>query len=61
MEYTIISGYQVVEVIEKVNERLKDGWALYGTLAVGAAPKQDGDLYAQAMTKAEPIEFSQGA
>ena len=45
MEYTIISGYKVFEVIKKVNERLKDGWTLYESLAVGVAPNQDGYLY----------------
>ena len=61
MEYTIISGHQVFDVIKKVNERLKDGWKIYGSLAVGAAPNQDGDLYAQAMTKDEPVQFKQEA
>jgi hypothetical protein len=59
MEYTIVSGYQVANVVLEVNKHLKDGWKLCGNLVVGATPDRDGDLYAQAMTRDKPGEFRQ--
>lgn len=62
MEYTIIEGFKAEEVIELVNERLKEGWELYGSLAVSGAANTEGSvinrLYAQAMIKKSPEHWS---
>jgi hypothetical protein len=61
MEYTIIDGFVAKEVIAAVNARLKEGWELHGSLAVSANVKtEEGEahLYAQAMTKKAPEEWS---
>lgn len=62
MEYTIIDGSKVEEVIAAVNERLKEGWDLHGSLAVTCAVNtQEGltnYLYAQALTKKAPEQWS---
>ncbi|HEY0404217.1 MAG TPA: DUF1737 domain-containing protein [Pyrinomonadaceae bacterium] len=62
MKYTIVDGFVAEEVIAQVNERLKEGWELHGSLAVCVASKTDeGEaqhLYAQAMTKKAPEEWS---
>ncbi|MGB7926339.1 MAG: hypothetical protein WCF57_24070 [Pyrinomonadaceae bacterium] len=62
MEYTIVEGFKAEEVIELVNERLKEGWELYGSLTVsGVAGHEDrmtNNLYAQAMIKKSPEYWS---
>ena len=62
MEYTIVEGFKVEEVIAAVNERLKLGWELYGSLAVsiyGDAKEESSKyLYAQAMIKKAPEQWS---
>ena len=62
MEYTIVEGLAAEEVIAAVNARLKEGWELHGSLAVSAdTNKEEGrprNLYAQAMTKKSPEEWS---
>ena len=62
MEYTIVEGFQVEEVIAAVNERLKLGWELYGNLVVtsitGAKEDSDNLLYAQAMIKKASEQWS---
>ena len=55
MEYTVIENVNTDEFIEAVNERLKQGWELYGNLVV-TSYKQDETsepliLYAQPMIK----------
>jgi hypothetical protein len=55
MEYTIVEGYEVEEVIAAVNERLKLGWELYGDMVISsftdAKESSTRHLYAQAMVK----------
>jgi hypothetical protein len=62
MEYTIVDGFKVEEVIATINEHLKEGWDLHGSLAVtGVLNTQEGlttYLYAQAMTKKAPEQWS---
>lgn len=62
MEYTIVKGFEAEEVIALVNERLKEGWELHGSLAISLLGKtEDGqasNLYAQAMTKKTPEHWS---
>jgi hypothetical protein len=61
MQYTIVDGFVAEEVSARVNERLKEGWELHGSLAVtSASPTEEGRnyLYAQAMTKKAPEEWS---
>jgi hypothetical protein len=61
MEYTIVDGFVAEEVIAAVNAHLKEGWELHGSLAVSADIKtEEGrmNLYAQAMTKKSPEEWS---
>jgi hypothetical protein len=62
MEYTIVEGFEVEEVIAAVNERLKVGWELYGNLVVTgiAGAKEDSKtlLYAQAMIKKASEQWS---
>lgn len=62
MEYTIVDGFKVEEVIAAVNARLKEGWDLHGSLAVTSAVNtQEGltsYLYAQALTKKAPEQWS---
>jgi Domain of unknown function (DUF1737) len=62
MKYTIVDGFVAEEVIAQVNERLKEGWELHGSLAVSSPGKTDEgeahNLYAQAMTKKAPEEWS---
>ena len=62
MEYTIIDGFKAEEVIASVNERLKEGWELHGSLAVSAGLKTEEGLtnylYAQSMVKKSPEHWS---
>jgi hypothetical protein len=62
MEYTIVDGSKVEEVIAAINERLKQGWDLHGSLAISsvinAAEGLTKYLYAQAMTKKAPEQWS---
>ena len=62
MEYTIIEGFKAEEVIAMVNERLKQGWELYGNpvITVIANAKEDSTryLYAQAMIKKASEQWS---
>ena len=62
MEYTIVDGYKAEEVIASVNERLKEGWELHGSLAVSACIKTEEGLttylYAQSMVKKSPEHWS---
>ena len=62
MEYIIVEGFEAAEVVASVNERLRDGWELHGSLAISSvAPKEEGqnlNLYAQAMTKKAPEQWS---
>ena len=64
MEYTIVEGYDVEEVIVMVNERLQLGWELYGspviTIIAGGAQEVDSTrlLYAQAMVKKAAEQWS---
>ena len=62
MEYTIVEGFKVEEVIAAVNERLKMGWELYGNLVVtsitGAKEDSNALLYAQAMIKKASEQWS---
>ena len=62
MQYTIVDGFAAEEVIARVNERLKEGWELHGNLAVSSDGRAEegraGNLYAQAMTKKAPEEWS---
>ncbi|HEX8142106.1 MAG TPA: hypothetical protein VF553_05880 [Pyrinomonadaceae bacterium] len=62
MEYTIVDGFKLEEVIAAINERLKEGWDLHGSLAVTALvnPPEglNACLYAQAMTKKAPEQWS---
>jgi hypothetical protein len=62
MEYTIVEGSKVAEVIATINEYLKEGWDLHGSLAVtGVVNTKEGStdyLYAQAMTKKTPEQWS---
>jgi hypothetical protein len=62
MEYTIIEGFNLEEVIAAVNERLKLGWELYGNPVITgiANAKEDSikHLYAQAMIKKASEQWS---
>ncbi len=62
MEYTIVDGYKAEEVIAAVNEHLKEGWELHGSLAVSAClrPEEGSNtyLYAQSMVKKSPEHWS---
>ena len=62
MEYTIVEGLEAEEVIAAVNKRLSEGWELHGSLAVSREAKaeegQTHHLYAQAMTKKTPEQWS---
>lgn len=62
MQYTIVDGFAAEEVSTRVNERLKEGWELHGSLAVTSASQteegRNHHLYAQAMTKKAPEEWS---
>jgi hypothetical protein len=62
MEYTIVEGFKVTEVIAAINGYLKEGWDLHGSLAVTCVVNsKDGAtdyLYAQAMTKKMPEQWS---
>ncbi len=62
MEYTIVDGFAAEEVVAAVNARLKEGWELHGSLAVSASTAAEEGraqhLYAQAMTKKAPEEWS---
>jgi hypothetical protein len=62
VEYTIVEGFEVEEVIAAVNERLKVGWELYGNLVVtsiaGANEDSNTLLYAQAMIKKASEQWS---
>lgn len=63
MQYTIVDGFAAEEVSAQVNERLKEGWELHGSLAVSSANQAEegrNHLYAQAMTKKAPEEWSAG-
>jgi hypothetical protein len=60
MQYTIVNGSEAEDVIQVVNERLQDGWELHGYLAISATPDNDGDLYAQAMVKADDLYAQAG-
>ena len=55
MEYTIIEGFVLEELIAAINERLKLGWELYGNLVISsftdAKENSTRHLYAQAMVK----------
>ncbi|HEV2765557.1 MAG TPA: DUF1737 domain-containing protein [Pyrinomonadaceae bacterium] len=62
MEYTIVDDFNVSEVIRRVNEQLKEGWELYGNLAVsgmpGEAQGQARYRYAQALIKRDRQEWT---
>ena len=62
MEYTIVEGSEAEEVIASVNKLLSEGWELHGSLAVSREVKseegQANNLYAQAMTKKTPEQWS---
>ncbi|MBA3767448.1 MAG: DUF1737 domain-containing protein [Acidobacteria bacterium] len=62
MEYTIVEGFKVEEVIAAVNELLKLGWELYGNPVITgiANTKEDSTryLYAQAMIKKAAEQWS---
>ncbi|HEX8494002.1 MAG TPA: DUF1737 domain-containing protein [Pyrinomonadaceae bacterium] len=62
MEYTIVEGAAAEEVIATVNKLLSEGWELHGSLAIsGVANSEEGrvnNLYAQAMTKKTPEQWS---
>lgn len=62
MAYTIVNGFEAEEVITRVNERLKEGWELHGSLAVtNVTDTEKGQtyyLYAQAMTKKAAEQWS---
>jgi hypothetical protein len=60
MEYTIVDGFKAEDVIATVNERLKEGWELHGSLAVGGSVNggETNNLYAQAMIKKSPEHWS---
>lgn len=62
MEYTIVDGFKAEDVIATVNERLKEGWELHGSLAVSGVIKgeerETNHLYAQAMIKKAPEHWS---
>ena len=55
MEYTIVDGFRLEELIAAINERLKLGWELYGNVVVSSFREVKDDairhLYAQAMIK----------
>jgi hypothetical protein len=57
MEYTIVSGADGLSVTRAVNELFKEGWELYGDLAVSGYENRDGDLCAQVLIKREKSEF----
>jgi hypothetical protein len=62
MEYTIVESSEAEEVIAAVNKRLSEGWELHGSLAVSREIKSEegrlNNLYAQAMTKKTPEQWS---
>jgi hypothetical protein len=62
MEYTIVEGFEAEEVIATVNKLLSEGWELHGSLAIsGVVNSEEGrvnNLYAQAMTKKTPEQWS---
>jgi hypothetical protein len=62
MEYTIVDGFKAEEVIAAVNERLKEGWELHGSLAMSSVinteAREAQNLYAQAMVKKAPEHWS---
>ncbi len=50
MEYQIVFGFETVELMNKVEDLLRQGWKLAGGVAVSC--DADGNLtYHQAMTK----------
>ncbi len=55
MEYTIIDGFVLEELIAVINEHLKVGWELYGNMVISsftdAKENSTRHLYAQAMVK----------
>lgn len=52
MEYRIITSGVAMEVVERVNAALNDGWELQGGLQVAAAEDEGAYLvYAQALVK----------
>lgn len=55
MEYTVIEGFVLEELIAAINDRLKMGWELYGSLVISsftdAKENSTRHLYAQAMVK----------
>ena len=55
MEYTIVDGFVLEELLAAINERLKTGWELYGNLVISSFRDAKDDsirhLYAQAMIK----------
>ncbi len=62
MRYEIVTSRYAHEVVEKVNELLKEGWSLRGELKIaayfasGTDPREEGAhvwMYAQALTKKE--------
>ena len=63
MEYTIVEGFEAEEVIATVNKLLSEGWELHGSLAIssGVVNSEEGrvnNMYAQAMTKKTPEQWS---
>ena len=55
MEYTLVYGFVMEELVAEINERLKSGWELYGNIAISsfqdAKDASTRHLYAQAMIK----------
>ena len=55
MEYIIVEGFVLEELLAAINERLKSGWELYGNLVISSFREAKDDstrhLYAQAMIK----------
>jgi hypothetical protein len=49
MEYTIVAGPKLQDVIAEVNKRLEDDWNLHGGVSVSVT--DNGQTFAQAMTR----------
>jgi hypothetical protein len=62
MQYTIVEGFDAQAVIALVNQHLKEGWELHGSLAVSVEARttegRPHSLYAQAMTKKAPEQWA---
>ncbi len=60
MEYNIFGGRDIADLVDNVNEELKNGWKPKGGIVYRSSTVHSEYKYLQAMVRSDQIEYKEG-